>query len=45
MADGLLEVDDVDLVAMAEDERGHLRVPEAGLVAEVDAGFQHLAHG
>ena len=24
---------------------GHLRVPEAGLVAEMDAGFQHLTHG
>jgi hypothetical protein len=30
---------------MAEDERGHLRVPEAGLVSEMDAGFQHFAHG
>src|SRR5664279_469111 len=40
----LLEVDDVDLVAMAVDIRGHLRVPEAGLVSEMDAGFQHLAH-
>jgi hypothetical protein len=28
----LFQVDDVDLVAMAEDERGHLGVPEAGLV-------------
>ena len=25
--------------------RTHLGVPVAGLVAEVDAGFQHLAHG
>ena len=40
----LLEVDDVDLVAMAEDERGHLRVPVAGLVSEMDARFQHLSH-
>jgi hypothetical protein len=30
---------------MAEDERGHLGVPEAGLVAEMDTGFQHFAHG
>src|SRR5690606_34536007 len=42
---GLLEVDDVDLAAGAEDVRAHLRVPVTGLVAEVDAGFQHLAHG
>jgi hypothetical protein len=30
---------------MAEDEGGHLRVPEAGLVTEVDTGFQDFAHG
>ena len=40
----LLEVDDVDLVSFAEDERSHLRVPEAGLVSEMDARFQHLSH-
>ena len=41
----LLEVDDVDLVAMAVDVRGHLGVPEAGLVSEMDARFQHFTHG
>src|SRR6187402_1966712 len=41
----LLEVDDVDLAAGAEDVRSHLGVPVTGLVAEMDAGFQHLAHG
>ena len=41
---GLLEIDDVDLVAFAEDVGKHLRVPEACLVAEVDAGLQHVAH-
>ena len=40
-----LEVDDVNAVAMAENIRCHLRVPEAGLVTKVDAGFQHFAHG
>jgi hypothetical protein len=30
---------------MAENEGGHLGVPEAGLVAEVDTGFQHFTHG
>jgi hypothetical protein len=35
----------MNLVAMAENERGHLGIPEAGLVAEVDTGFQHLTHG
>ena len=24
---------------------GHLGVPEAGLVAEMDTGFQHFTHG
>ena len=40
----LVEVDDVDAVARAVDERPHLRVPALGLVAEVDAGFEQLAH-
>ena len=40
----LLEVDDVDAVALTEDETLHLRVPPAGLVTEVGAGFEHLAH-
>src|SRR5688572_4672183 len=40
----LLEVDDMDLVSFAENERSHLRVPEAGLVSEMDARFQHLSH-
>nr|GFD60416.1 hypothetical protein [Tanacetum cinerariifolium] len=41
---GFFQVDDVDLVAMTEDERCHFRVPETGLVAEVNTGFQHFAH-
>ena len=42
--DGLGKVDDVDPVALREDERAHLGVPAAGLVAEVDSGFQQLPH-
>ncbi len=42
--DGLGEVDDVDPVALREDERAHLGVPAAGLVAEVDSGFEQLPH-
>ena len=42
--DRLGEVDDVDPVALREDERAHLGVPSARLVAEVDAGLQELAH-
>ena len=45
LGEGLFEVDDVDLVAMAENVIGHLGVPETGLVAEMNAGLQHLAHG
>src|SRR5204863_8294659 len=41
---GSLEVDDVDLVAMAEDVGRHLRVPVAGLVSEMDPGLEHLTH-
>src|SRR6185312_7521783 len=41
----LLQIDDVDLVAFAEDERGHLRVPEAGLMSKMDPRLQHLSHG
>ncbi len=34
---GECQIDDVDAVALLEDERLHLRVPAARLVAEVDA--------
>jgi hypothetical protein len=43
--EGLLEVDDVDSVTFTEDEGGHLRVPEARLVSEMNTRFQHLSHG
>ena len=42
--DGLLQVDDVNAVAGAEDVGAHFGIPAAGLVAEVHAGFQHLLH-
>ena len=41
----LLQIDDVDAVALAVDESLHLRVPAAGLVSEVDTGLEQLAHG
>ena len=41
----LVEIDDVDAVALAEDESLHLRVPAAGLVPEVDACLEQLLHG
>src|SRR5215470_2638321 len=42
---GLGEIDDVDVVAGAEDVFRHLRIPAVGLMAEMHAGFQQLAHG
>src|SRR5690606_29701592 len=44
-ADRLLQVDDVDRVPLAVDVRGHLRVPAAGAVPEVDAGLDQLLEG
>ena len=41
---GLREIDDVDVVAGAEDVTTHLRVPAVGLMAEVHASFQKLTH-
>ena len=45
LAHGLLQVDDVDAVALSEDVLSHLGVPAAGLVTEVHARFQELLHG
>jgi hypothetical protein len=42
--DGLGKVDDVDPVALREDERLHLGIPATGLVAEMDPGLQELPH-
>jgi len=40
----LLQVDDVDPIALAEDELLHLRVPALGLVTEVDASLEQFLH-
>src|SRR3954451_10140114 len=40
----LLQVNDVDPVALAEDVLLHLRVPALGLMTEVDASLQKLFH-
>ena len=45
MANGLLQVDNVDTIASAEDIRLHLGVPALGLMTEVHAGFKQLFHG
>ena len=42
LTQGLLEIDDVDAGALGEDEAPHLGVPPAGLVTEVDTGFEQV---
>ena len=44
LLDGLLQVDDIDAVTLHVDVLGHFGVPAAGLVTEVDTGFQQLLH-
>ena len=44
-AQRLAQVDEIDPVALTQDEALHLRVPSPRLVAEVDPGFQKLSHG
>ena len=41
---GLLQVDDVDTVALGEDVLSHLGIPATGLVTKVYASFQKLFH-
>ena len=41
---GLLQIDDVDAVALGEDVASHPGVPPAGLVTEVDTGLQQRLH-
>ena len=45
LLDGQREIDDVDPVTLLKDERLHLGVPAARLMAEVNARFQEFAHG
>ena len=42
---GLLQVDDIDAVALRVDIGSHLGVPATGLMTEVDACFQQGLHG
>ena len=44
LAQGALQVDDVDPVALREDVRAHLGVPSARLVSEMDTCFQQALH-
>ena len=41
---GLLEIDDVDTVALGIDVGSHLRIPSPGLMAEVNTSFEKLLH-
>ena len=40
-----LQIDDIDAVALGVNVGGHLGVPAAGLVTEVDTGLQQGLHG
>jgi hypothetical protein len=40
LKDGLIQIDDVNLIALFEDERLHLWIPTLRLVSKVDASFQ-----
>jgi hypothetical protein len=44
IAYGLGEVDDVDPIALGEDEGAHLGIPAPSLMSEVDTGLKELAH-
>ena len=44
LLDGLLEVNDVDAIALHVDILRHLGVPATGLVTEVHTGLQKLLH-
>ena len=39
-----LKVDDMDIVALPEDERCHFGVPVPSLVPKMHPSFEHLAH-
>src|SRR5699024_755033 len=41
----LLQIDNVDTVALGEDVALHLRVPAPGLMPEMHAGVEQLFHG
>ena len=41
---GLVEIDDVDAVALGKDVGLHLRIPAFGLVTEVNAGLEQRLH-
>ena len=41
----LLQIDDVDAVAVGEDEPLHLGIPATGLMPEVGAAVKQLLHG
>src|SRR5260370_17829 len=44
LQNGLIQIDDVNLVPLLEDVRLHLRVPTLSLVPEMNARFKKLRH-
>ena len=41
---GLLQIDDVDAVALAEDVSAHFGIPTPGLVSEVHTSLEQIPH-
>src|SRR5438876_320111 len=44
LQDGLIQIDDINLVALFEDERLHLRIPTLRLVSKMNASFQQFRY-
>src|SRR6266516_854772 len=42
--DGLIQIDDVNLISLFENERFHFRIPALGLMPKMDARFQEFRH-
>ena len=42
---GALQIDNMNAIALTENERCHFRIPKTGLVAKMHPRFQHPAHG
>ena len=41
----MLKIDDMNLVTSTKNVLIHFGIPEAGLVAKMDTGLQHVTHG
>ena len=44
LSDCFIQIDDINLIALFENERLHLRVPTLGLVSEMDTSLEEFRH-